>query len=318
MSDNALANYFNKKHRSQSIDGLYNGATEKFKAHLKELGIDYLDDETIHSYRQNINIVRQEIIQHIINRYLIQIEAFYLSINAGSLEAHAITSNGGRVFYIDELLEGFILDYLFMCVSVAYDDSEENVSFVSKQFSRLCKDYILNRSFPLYEEQRLQDTITYMSNTPEAGNHHAANFYWCIVTFLMGHEIYHLLETSETVNKEELEIMADNFGCRCLADLIIDAQNNKVSDSYNAFDTLYYMAPYLFFEIYIFINKYSELHGLPPVNKELFFKRRDNADDEMFKNMPEHYNLDMGNDLLNIMLDAGEVIQNRVLGGKEK
>lgn len=204
-----------------------------------------------------------------------------------------------------------------MCFSVAYDGSEENVVFISKLFSRLCVDYILNRRFPAYEEQRVQDTIKYMSKTPEAGNHHAANYFWCIDTFLMGHELYHLLETANIKDVEKREMAADSFGCQCLADLIIDAQNGEVADNYNVFDIKYYMAPYLFFEIYIFINKYSELHGLAPVNNDLFIKRRDHASDEMFKRLPEQYNTDEGNDLLNILLDAGKIIQSRVLGDNE-
>ena len=308
MEKNRVVAYLQGMYRSRALDGI--GRVGEYKEYLAE---DFMDDETVDEYKDDINIVRKEILEHIVHRYMIGIDAVYLSVYAHSLEAHAIQGGDDKVFYIDELLEGLILDYLFRCVSIAYDGSKENIVHVGKGFERMCNACILKHEFPEPNETDLVD----LAKIPRAGLDIMADYYWCIVTFLMGHELYHLIETNESKDHARKEMMADEFGCQCLMDLIIDGEKGRISDRYHAFYLLYYMAPYLFFELYVFINKYRRKHGLDGIEEELFHARRDKVVDVLYEKTPDEFDTDEANELMNIMLDASDQLMEEVLEEKE-
>ena len=158
----------------------------------------------------------------------------------------------------------------------------------------------------VHNSQDILDMITLPRNIVDL----AMDCYWAAWSFTIGHELYHLITEDKTEAIQE-EYDADTFGYRVLLHLIKAQKEGNMPNEIRAFYENVYLAPIMLFEYFSLLDgylgsigknvAYSD-HPAPENRQELIF--------DMFGDVPEDFDTEEGNEVLNIFLDSVDFLKS--------
>ena len=156
-----------------------------------------------------------------------------------------------------------------------------------------------------------QEQLYRMSMLPENLIHTAMDNYWTIWTFVVGHELYHLMNPEDQEGKKT-EFRADRYAYQLLIKLIMKQKAGEIPEQLRVFYECQYLAPAILFEMFRLFDVYSELRCLE-VNLSSHpapIERQKNILELSDTDVPEEMETKDGNLLLNCILDSSEMAEN--------
>lgn len=293
--------FYHKRNIDEGRDSVYT-----FVNMLEQAQIDVVDRAVLkHSYEEE-DFVDEEMLHLILETLDIHIPIQYTprcrrTMNA---EAYGPTEPG---ILIDELFEYTIISFLFTMYSLAYDQSEENTIRCMKNFYVIEDLQRRQHQFGTHN----QEQVYRMSMLPENLMHTAMDNYWTIWTFVVGHELYHLMNPEDQEGKKT-EFRADRYAYQLLIKLIMKQKAGEIPEQLRVFYECQYLAPAILFEMFRLFDVYSELRGLE-VNLSSHpvpIERQKNILELSDTDVPEEMETKDGNLLLNCILDSSEMAEN--------
>ena len=191
--------------------------------------------------------------------------------------------------------------------SLAYDQSEENTIRCMKNFYVIEDLQRRQHQFGTHNQEQLYR----MSMLPENLIHTAMDNYWTIWTFVVRHELYHLMNPEDQEGKKT-EFRADRYAYQLLIKLIMKQKAGEIPEQLRVFYECQYLAPAILFEMFRLFDVYSELRGLE-VNLSSHpapIERQKNILELSDTDVPEEMETKDGNLLLNCILDSSEMAEN--------
>ena len=142
----------------------------------------------------------------------------------------------------------------------------------------------------------------------------ASDAYWCIFSFIIGHELYHLIHKDEKPSLED-ELNADRFGYRILINMIEFQKNNQIPKEFQIYSESLYLSPVMFLEYFRLFDYYqgscdANSYMPSPFSPKL---RERMILESYFEDIPESFNTDEGNDLLNNILNAIDMLEEQLI-----
>lgn len=257
-----------------------------------------IGDSHIYLYEEMLHLILETLDIHIPIQYTPRCRR---TMNA---EAYGPTEPG---ILIDELFEYTIISFLFTMYSLAYDQSEENTIRCMKNFYVIEDLQRRQHQFGTHNQEQLYR----MSMLPENLMHTAMDNYWTIWTFVVGHELYHLMNPEDQEGKKT-EFRADRYAYQLLIKLIMKQKAGEIPEQLRVFYECQYLAPAILFEMFRLFDVYSELRGLE-VNLSSHpapIERQKNILELSDTDVPEEMETKDGNLLLNCILDSSEMAEN--------
>lgn len=266
------------------------------------------DIEVVDRYFQNPQFIENEIIGYILKMENIKLDMEYVSVYARQMNASAVKAEDDRGIVVDELLTYTTLSYFLTVFSYAYDNSEKNTERCVKNFLNILQIQGRDQVIGVHNSQDILDMITLPRNIVDL----AMDCYWAAWSFTIGHELYHLITEDKTEAIQE-EYDADTFGYRVLLHLIKAQKEGNMPNEIRAFYENVYLAPIMLFEYFSLLDgylgsigknvAYSD-HPAPENRQELIF--------DMFGDVPEDFDTEEGNEVLNIFLDSVDFLKSTV------
>lgn len=297
--------YIKKNVQKRNIyDGKENLQT--FVNMLQNRHINVIDEKVLLRLYNEEDFLDKELLTLILETLEIKEPIQYFSRYFQDMNASGY-SGTEKAIIIDELLEYTILSFIFTMYSLANDNSEENIIRCMKNFYVLEDLQNCKKKIGIHNENQFYE----MSILPKNLMHTAMDTYWTIWTFLIGHELYHIIHLDDHEGKET-ELRADQYAYRLLIKLIIKQKKNKIPKTLKVFWECQYLSPIILFEMFRLFDVYSKLKGKNIVYKEHPSpEERQNNIYSMFENdIPENMNTEEGNILLNLILNSSEYAEN--------
>ncbi len=280
----------------------------KLYSSKNEQNKDVFDMSVLTAYQENAALVEEQLIKLIVNLNNISIESEYLSLGIYKMCVECVSDKGNNGILMDELFTYTIGSFLYTIFSLANDSSAEN-------FERCFKNLIV--TLDLQGRRKIIGThsvveFNEMLCMPQKVLRIATDAYWCIFSFIIGHELYHLMHKEEPSLKDELN--ADRFGYTILIRMIEFQKANQIPKELQVYSESLYLAPIMFLEYFRLFNYYQELFtensNIPsPFSPEL---RERLILESYFEDIPDSFDTNEGNDLLNNFLDAVDMLEEQL------
>ena len=264
--------------------------------------------EVVDHYLQNPQFVENAIIEHILKMENIKLDMEYITLYARQMNASAIKAENDRVIFVDELLTYTTLSYFLTVFSYAYDSSEKNTERCVKNFLNLLQIQGMDQAIGVHNLQDILDMITLPGNILDL----AMDCFWTAWSFTIGHELYHLI-TEDGNDAIQEEYNADTFGYLVLLHMIKEQKEGKIPEEIRVYYENMYLSPVMLFEYFSLLDKYQvglgkrvsySDHPSPENRQERIFA--------MFEDIPEDFDTEEGNEVLNIFLDSADFLKSVV------
>lgn len=304
-----LIDFFNKIYISHELSDSGKNA-ETFISIAEKVGINSFDKEIICDYRSNPFLIEEEIKKIIISSSNIDINIYYATFFTRTMNAYSqFHDKDQSSIVIDELLIHSLLTFFITVASVScnYSLLDEGCELLHRLFS----NQITQKEIDSELTERASLILLKLSS--EAINN-IMDYFWCAYTFLIGHEVYHIIFKSGN-DKLQDELEADSFGYKSLITLILLQKCGKLKQSIiNIYYEHNYLAPVFLFEYYQWKNLYQKSQN-KDYNKDKTHPSpevRSNNILEMFDYLPDDFNTKEGNDILASLLDASDDMKARM------
>lgn len=271
------------------------------------------DLEIVNKYIKEPQFIEDAIIKHIFNMKHINLDIEYLALYAKQMNASAKKADKDMIIFVDELLNHTALSFFLTIYSYAHNKSKENTERCVKNLYYLLEIQGKKNMIYCYDISEIFKMIELPKNIIDL----AMDTFWVVWTFIIGHELFHL-----TLNKKlsaiQEEYNADAYGYDLLLHMIQEQKKGKVPEDIKVYYEYLYLAPIMFFEYFILLDEYRSLTGIvitysdhpsPQSRKDYIL--------EMFDtHVPDDFDTEQGNELLNIFLDSLESLKNIVFNIK--
>lgn len=279
------------------------------------LGIKSLDQNAVDIYKADPNFIEKKIIKYITEIENINLDLQYLSLYSQQLNAFSFSNECESVIFADELIQYTMISFFITFFSLADDKSRENFERCIKNFIVLLdlqgkKNIIGAHNF---------DDLKEMSMIQTNVMHLAMDTYWTAWTFIISHEIFHLLNKKELSDYDE-ELEADTYGYQVLMQLISAQKESKVPEDIRVFYEYLYLSPMMLMEYYKLLDFYKELCGEKLTNNTHPdpIKRQEHLFGLFDSLVPENMDTELGNDLYNSFLDIIDLVREQIKTKKER
>lgn len=270
------------------------------------------DFEILHRMGNEPLIIEQKIIDALIEVENLNFDLAFVSIYANQMNAASASLGKDQAIVVDELFAYTLIKFFLTVFALSYDKSSEN-------FGRC-----IGSCFELLDLQGRKHLIgegdhdehELMISLPENVLGHAANSFWIALTFLMGHEIYHV-QAKKTDDKStdgiQDELAADTYGYKILIDMIQAQKENRIPTDIQIFYETYYLVPVMVFEYFAFLDFYRDLCGetysyttypVPGERIENIFS--------LFDDIPDDFDTYLGNELLNNFYESIDLLKEQI------
>jgi len=279
------------------------------------MGIEAFDQSVVDIYKVDPNFIEKKIINYITEIENINLDLQYLSLYSQQLNAFSFSNECESVIFADELIQYTMISFFITVFSLVDDKSREN-------FERCLKNFIvlldLQGKKNIIGSHNIDDLV-YMSMVPTNVMHLAMDTYWTAWTFIISHEIYHLLNKKELSDYDE-ELEADTYGYRVLMQLISAQKESKVPKEIKVYYEHLYLSPMMLMEYYKLLDFYKELCGEKLTNNTHPnpIKRQEHLFSLFDSLVPENMDTELGNDLYNSFLDVIDLVREQIKTKKER
>lgn len=291
-------------------------AVRSFVQKANQSGDSAFDSDVVSQYIENPQFVERKIIDSILDLENIYLDVEYLSVYNRQMNAASTSREEDKAIMVDELWSYTALSFFLTVFSLAYDSGKEN-------FIRCIKNcFVLLDLQGRRHEIRVHNLndIDLMITLPANIMNLAMDSFWMAWTFMIGHELYHLTTKDGTVSDKQEELNADAYGYKVLIGMIEAQKQGHIPEEIRIFYEDYYLAPVMLFEYFRFLNQYRSLCGesiaydgypSPQQRQEQIFSLFDAY-------LPDDFDTVMGNEVLNLFLDAAELLWEQIRLKKER
>lgn len=282
---------------------------EQFLDTAKNAGVETYDETVIDRLLNNPLFMERALLDNIISICNIKLNVDYIGVLLDDMNAKSYSDADEYAIIFDELLN-FTMISLFICIfSLSSDSSNEN-------FSRCFKAYVT--SLDLQGRKKTIGTNNIEENKkmlmlPKNIEDIAMDCYWASWTFIVGHEIYHILNPHNSDNIQN-ELDADRYGYEILIEMITAQQQGRIPKELEVYYEYTYLSPVMMLELFKVIELYKDMCGMsishlehpsPSTRQKMIFDLFDTI-------IPNSLNTEDGNDVLNHFYDAIEYLQTQL------
>ncbi len=267
------------------------------------------DMSVLTKYQNNPTFIEEQFLKLILELNDISVEPKYLNLYIYKMSVESVSSEEDDGILVDELFTYTMRSFFFTVFSLANDDSCLN-------FERCFKNFIVTldlqgrrKKIGTYDKTDFNEMMCMPLNVLNL----ACDAYWCVLSFIIGHELYHLTHKNEKPSLED-EINADHFGYRILINMIEFQKANRIPQELQVFSENQYLSPIIFLEYFRLCEKFQTLCNVAQEFSPFSPKLRENLITEAYFNeIPESFNTEEGNDLLNNILDAIDKLEEQLI-----
>lgn len=307
MKNNKLVNFYNTFFKSRE--------TERDEVLIRNFINKTLDDETpydskvVDFYISNPQFVEEAIIKYILNMEHLEVNAEYLSLYMKQMNASAVKEGMDKIIILDELLTYTTLSFFLTVYSYAYDSSQENEQRCVQNMYSILENQGKKHTI---EVHNIFDIIE-MISLPKNIINLAMDTFWNAWTFIIGHELFHLSVSAEMPEIQE-EYEADAYGYRILLHMIEKQKKEEVPESIRAYFENMYLAPIMLFQYFAIVDEYYELSGnsIEYIDHPSPENRQSHIFELFETDIPDDFETEEGNEILNSFLDALEALRIKV------
>lgn len=258
------------------------------------------DQSFIYTLQKEPLYMERAILNHVVDTFQLAIYFEYISGISGESNAFAYKRTDGTAsgLFLDEILDLSILDIFLIIWARAY--KPEYHDLCREQLLFLIQDILVNRKVSRNDVVN----IIREAHMPDLAVVQAFDMYWCAWTFVIGHELFHIINREKLSTRDE-EFKADQFGFQVLIRLIEERKAGIIPQELDCYYEEFYLVPCML--MYIFravdlLRKDSFKYGVDdyhPSPEERFQAIVDLFDSDI----PDDMDTDIGNSFLNTFLD---------------
>lgn len=285
-------------------------AIRTFINRATQSGNSAFDVDVFAQYIENPKFVERKIIDSILKMEKIHLDIEYLSIYSQQMNATSASQEEDKAIIVDELWSYTALSFFLTIFSLAYDSGKENFTRCIKNCFVLLDLQGKHHRIGVHNQKDIEQMIS----LPEDIMHLAMDSFWTAWTFLIGHELYHLTAKDHAASDMQEELDADTYGYKILISMIEAQKGMHISEEIKIFYEDYYLVPIMLFEYFRFLDHYRSLCGeevlythypSPQQRQEHIFALFDHY-------LPDTFDTTTGNELLNIFLDAIDLLWEQI------
>ena len=308
MKNNKLVNFYYTFWRSRESDRDEALIRNFFNKTIVDDGTPYDPTEVSH-YSNDSQFVEKTIIEYILNMEHLEVNMEYLSLYVRQMNASAVKEGADKVIIMDELLTYTTLSFFLTVYSYAYDDTSKNTERCIQNMYDILENQSKRHMIVVHN---IADIIQ-MISLPKNIINLATDTFWNAWTFIIGHELFHLSVSTEISEIQE-EYEADAYGYKLLLQMIEKQKREEIPKSIKIYFENMYLAPVMLFQYFSTIDEYRKLSGdLIEYIDHPSPENRQNHIFEMFEtDVPDDFETDEGNEVLNIFLESLESLKTNV------
>lgn len=308
MKNNKLVNFYHVFFKSREADRDEKLVYELINNAIKSGNIVY-DLNMVNRYMKDPQFVEKSIIEYLINMDRLDINTEYLSLYVRQMNASATQKAEDRIIIMDELLTYTTLSFFLTVYSYAYDNSEENEQRCIKNMYSILEIQGKKHEIAVHDIEDIQKMISLPDNIINL----AMDTFWTAWTFIIGHELFHL-SVNFAMNELQEEYEADAYGYQLLLHMIANQKRGKVPENIQVYFENMYLTPVMLFQYFSIIDEYRKKSGeLVEYIDHPSPEERQKHIFGMFENeVPDDFNTDEGNEILNIFLESLEILKKKV------
>ncbi len=263
---------------------------------------DIFDESVLITLNKDPMYIERTILHHIVDSFHLKLYFEYLYGISEQSNAFVIKSaDGNRAsgLFFDEVLDISIMHFLLIVWAYVYQP--QYIKVCKDKLSRLVNDVLIKRKEAF---KGWANTIEEL-NIPDRAIVQALDMYWAAWTFVVGHEIFHIIN-NEILSRREEELRADRFGFQVLIRFIEDQKSGILPKELDSFYEDYYLVPCILMEIFRVLDlhredvpKYGDADHYPSPEE-----RMQALIDLYDTDVPDDFDTEYGNAFLATFLDA--------------
>ncbi len=211
------------------------------------------DEDVVDIWRKDPLYIERKILNYAVEAFNLRVNFEFILGMGGYSSAFMFKMTDGTAsgLFLDEVLDLSIMEVFLTVWAVVY----------KPEFKNLCKDklkYLL--------KERLVERVKYSRKNPmvdiiqetdmsDLAVIQAFDMYWATWTFVIGHELYHLINR-EVLSVREEEFRADRFGFQLLLRFIKDQKEGILPKEIDCFYEEYYLAPCMLMYTFRAMDRY--------------------------------------------------------------
>ena len=268
---------------------------------------DIFDKNLIDRWKIDPLYMERLILNHVVHSFQLAIHFEYIQGESTSSNAlvYKRTDGTASALFFDEILDLSILGIFVTVWACVY--KPEYFEICREELLFLIKDVLVERKSSYIGGMDIIEE-THMPNRAIV---QAFDMYWCAWTFVIGHEIFHIINR-EVLSVREEEFRADQFGFQVLISFIEEQKKGEIGKELDCFYEEYYLVPcmlmYIFRamdEVRLNIQEYGADYCYPSPEDRM------QAIIDLFDtDIPEEMDTTNGNAFLNTFLDVFDSMFN--------
>ena len=262
---------------------------------------EIFDEHFIDIWQKDTLYMERLILNHIVDSFQLAIHFEYIEGASFSSNAFVYKQTDGLAsgLFLDEVLDLSILGIFVTVWAGVY--KPEYLDLCREELSFLIRDVLVDRKSSYISGM----DIIQATQMPNRAVVQAFDMYWCAWTFVIGHEMFHIINRDQLSVREE-EFKADRFGFQVLIKFIEEQRKGKIAKGLDCYYEEYYLVPCML--MYIF-QAMDEVRIDSPVygsdNCHPSPEDRMQAIIDLFDtDIPEDMETVNGNEFLNTFLDS--------------
>ena len=242
-------------------------------------------------------------------------KAFLEQLNAAKLSKLFLYMDG-----VDELSDLYIQDFheFFADIKSVVRETEPRFSCRTEFADQYLRSYYFQHHYQIntiavHNPSEILEMITLPKNIVDL----AADTFWTAWAFMIGHELFHLT-VKEKLSALQEEQNADAYGYMVLLHMMQEQKEKNVPENIKVFYEYQYLSPVMLFTFFELLDEYRKLSGfhLNYTDHPAPEKRKKHILELSDTDVPDDFDTEQGNELLNIFLDAVESLKAMVYQGK--
>ena len=244
--------------------------------------------------------IERKILNHVVKSFHIKAHFEYLTGVSGRNNAFVYKKTDGTAsgLFLDEILDLSIMEAFLTVWAVVYKPEQ----------IRFCKwkwEHLLNTIAGKETDRSDNKNVILETDMSDLSITQALDMYWSAWTFVVGHEIYHIINRDELSTREE-EFQADRFGFQVLIRFIQEQKAGILPEGLDCYYEEFYLVPCMLMYFFMTLDKYRTV-TIPYGNTDTHpspEERMQHIIDLFDVDVPEDMDTTNGNAFLATFLDA--------------
>lgn len=308
MKNNKLVNFYHTFFKSREAE-CNETLIRDFINKTRDNSDTPYDLAVVDHYIKDPQFVENSIIKYILHMEHLDVNMEYLSLYAKQMNASAVKASEDKIVIMDELLTYTTLSFFLTVYSYAYDNRQDNEERCIRNMWSILENQGKKHTIAVHDIADIVEMISLPKNIINL----AMDTFWNAWTFIIGHELFHLSVNKEMPEMQE-EYAADAYGYQILLHLIEKQKREEVPEGMKVYFENMYLAPVMLFQYFAVMDEYRELSGesIAYIDHPAPEKRQNHIFEMFETDVPDDFETDEGNELLNLFLESLESLMSKV------